>query len=89
MKPTQLLSRREFTTSLIAVPSLLRAQQNGLKARVKIDTERTIGEIDPKIYGNFIEHLGRCIDGGSISTRSRSSRTRTDFVATCCRRRGI
>ena len=31
------------------------------KARIKIDVERKIGEIDPKIYGNFIEHLGRCI----------------------------
>jgi hypothetical protein len=31
---------------------------------VKIDTERVIGDIDPLIYGNFIEHLGRCIDGG-------------------------
>lgn len=33
-------------------------------ARIKIDRERQIGEIDPKIYGNFIEHLGRCIYGG-------------------------
>ena len=23
-----------------------------------------MGEVDPKIYGNFIEHLGRCIYGG-------------------------
>ncbi len=57
-------SRRNFTTALIAVPALLRAQQSPLKARVKIDTERVIGDIDPKLYGNFIEHLGRCIDGG-------------------------
>ena len=34
------------------------------KARIKIDLERRIGEIDRKIYGNFIEHLGRCIYGG-------------------------
>ncbi len=33
-------------------------------ARIKIDRDRTIGEIDRKIYGNFIEHLGRCIYGG-------------------------
>lgn len=33
-------------------------------ARIKIDIERTIGQIDPFIYGNFIEHLGRCIYGG-------------------------
>jgi alpha-N-arabinofuranosidase len=73
MKPIHLLSRREFTTSIIAVPSLVRAQQNALKARVKIDTERTIGEIDPKIYGNFIEHLGRCIDGGVFDEKSKFS----------------
>lgn len=33
-------------------------------ARIKIDRDRAIGAIDPKIYGNFIEHLGRCIYGG-------------------------
>ncbi|HKX27743.1 MAG TPA: alpha-L-arabinofuranosidase C-terminal domain-containing protein [Blastocatellia bacterium] len=61
---TAKLSRRSFTTALMAVPFAARAQEVPMKARVKIDTERTIGEIDPKIYGNFIEHLGRCIDGG-------------------------
>jgi hypothetical protein len=45
-------------------PLAVRAQEGPLRARVKIDTERVIGEIDPKIYGNFIEHLGRCIGGG-------------------------
>lgn len=58
------VSRREFTTALIAVPFLLRPRQGALRARIKIDTERLIGDIDPKIYGNFIEHLGRCIEGG-------------------------
>lgn len=33
-------------------------------ASVKIDMERQIGRIDRNIYGNFIEHLGRCIYGG-------------------------
>jgi len=33
-------------------------------ARIKIDTDRQIGQIDQLIYGNFIEHLGRCIYGG-------------------------
>ncbi|NOZ24402.1 MAG: alpha-N-arabinofuranosidase [Planctomycetes bacterium] len=33
-------------------------------ARIKIDTDRVIGRIDPMIYGGFIEHLGRCIYGG-------------------------
>ena len=58
------LSRRAFATSAIAAPFVARAQESPLRARVKIDTERVIGEIDPMIYGNFAEHLGRCIDGG-------------------------
>src|SRR5271167_1445587 len=33
-------------------------------ARIKIDFDRQIGKIDHNIYGNFIEHLGRCIYGG-------------------------
>ncbi|HWB86556.1 MAG TPA: alpha-L-arabinofuranosidase C-terminal domain-containing protein [Bryobacteraceae bacterium] len=64
MKPTNLPSRRTFTKTLAAVPFVARAQQGPLRARVKIDTERVIGDIDPKIYGNFTEHLGRCIYGG-------------------------
>ncbi len=35
-----------------------------LPATLKIDLERRLGTIDPNIYGNFIEHLGRCIYGG-------------------------
>lgn len=45
----------------------LKAQSQALKpqvTRIKLDVERQVGEIDPKIYGNFIEHLGRCIYGG-------------------------
>lgn len=40
---------------------------NGLvaqNARIKIDLDRTIGEIDHNLYGNFVEHLGRCVYGG-------------------------
>jgi alpha-N-arabinofuranosidase len=37
---------------------------NAGKARIKIDPDRTIGEINPHIYGNFVEHLGRCVYGG-------------------------
>src|SRR2546426_420262 len=43
---------------------LVFAQQKSSVARIKIDTDRTIGQIDKMIYGNFIEHLGRCIEGG-------------------------
>lgn len=60
------LSRRA-AGRLIAGAPLIAAQANAqapLRGRIKIDTERVIGQIDPLIYGNFIEHLGRCIDGG-------------------------
>jgi alpha-N-arabinofuranosidase len=33
-------------------------------ARIKIDTDRIIGEVDKNIYGNFVEHLGRCVYDG-------------------------
>jgi alpha-N-arabinofuranosidase len=68
------LSRRTFakglTTALVAVPFAVRAGQPPLTARVKIDTERVIGEIDPLIYGNFVEHLGRCVEGGVFEENS-------------------
>src|ERR1051325_9916387 len=65
------ITRRTFAGSMAAAPFVVRAQQGPLRARIKIDTERTIGDIDPKIYGNFIEHLGRCIDGGVFEEGSR------------------
>jgi alpha-N-arabinofuranosidase len=37
---------------------------SGQHARIKIDTDRTIGEVNKMIYGNFVEHLGRCVYGG-------------------------
>lgn len=45
---------------LLAAAAVMPAQQ----ARIKIDTDRTIGEVDPLVFGNFAEHLGRCIYGG-------------------------
>ena len=59
--------------ALAGAPFVLRGQQTPLRARIKIDTERVIGDIDPLIYGNFIEHLGRCIDGGVFEEKSRLS----------------
>lgn len=33
-------------------------------AKVLIDREFTIGETDPRLFGAFVEHLGRCVYGG-------------------------
>ena len=32
--------------------------------QIKIDPERTLGDIKRNIFGGFAEHLGRCIYGG-------------------------
>ena len=32
--------------------------------RVSIDRSFAIGETDPRLFGAFVEHLGRCVYGG-------------------------
>ena len=32
--------------------------------RIGIDLHRRLGTVDRRIFGQFIEHLGRCIYGG-------------------------
>ena len=39
-------------------------------ARIKIDLDRTIGDVDPLLFGNFAEHLGRMIYGGIYQEKS-------------------
>ena len=51
-----------FQAFTFVTASNLCAQNN--RARIKIDIEREIGTIDKMIYGNFVEHIGRCIYGG-------------------------
>ena len=41
------------------------------KAQVIIDKEYIVSEIDKRIYGSFIEHLGRAVYGGFTSRRVR------------------
>lgn len=45
--------KKFFFTLLAALPFLMSAQT----AKIKIDIDRTIGEIDPKIYGVFMEPI--------------------------------
>lgn len=40
------------------------AQIKAQDARIKVDTDRKIGQIDKNLYSNFVEHLGRCVYGG-------------------------
>jgi alpha-N-arabinofuranosidase len=49
---------------LVILTALSGHMANSQDARIKIDTDRTIGEVNELIYGNFVEHLGRCVYGG-------------------------
>ncbi|GHH71688.1 alpha-N-arabinofuranosidase [Streptomyces sulfonofaciens] len=33
-------------------------------ARLVVDPAFVVGEVDPRLYGSFVEHLGRCVYGG-------------------------
>lgn len=46
------------------VLSLLLVSASGAPVDLKLDTAKTGAPINPFIYGQFIEHLGRCIYGG-------------------------
>ena len=49
---------------LLAIPCMPYAAAETASARIKIDTDRVIGQVDPLLFGNFVEHLGRCVYGG-------------------------
>ncbi|WP_205600760.1 alpha-N-arabinofuranosidase [Gracilibacillus sp. YIM 98692] len=38
--------------------------KESVKAKMVVDKEFKISEIDPRVYGSFIEHLGRAVYGG-------------------------
>ena len=35
-----------------------------MKAKITVAAEMKIGEIDRRVFGSFIEHLGRAVYGG-------------------------
>ncbi len=53
--------RRLAILALAAAPAVV---AQAPQARIKIDIDRTIGEVHPHLFGNFAEHLGRMIYGG-------------------------
>jgi alpha-N-arabinofuranosidase len=68
-----MLTRRAFTSTLAGAPFAARSFGKSSAAHIKIDPDRKIGAIDRKIYGNFAEHLGRCIEGGLFEEGSKLS----------------
>jgi alpha-L-arabinofuranosidase len=49
-------------------------------AKIKLDLDRRIGKLDRRIFGGFIEHLGRCIYGGVLDENSSLSGPIRNFV---------
>ena len=77
---TQMNLRKTFAGLILLVLANSLLAQN---ARIKIDLDRTIGEVNDNIYGNFVEHLGRCVYGGIWdpgSTLSDDRGFRTDVL---------
>ena len=35
-----------------------------LQARAVLDPQDAIGRVDPRLFGSFVEHMGRCVYGG-------------------------
>jgi alpha-N-arabinofuranosidase len=61
MDKKKLSGMRTLSAALLMGLTIPLGAQN---ARIKIDIDRKIGEVDKHIYGNFVEHLGRCVYGG-------------------------
>ncbi|MBN2685670.1 MAG: hypothetical protein JXR40_10350 [Pontiellaceae bacterium] len=60
---------KKITTSMMvlsiaAASSFAQAQQPAMKTDITLNLSQTGEPIEPFIYGQFIEHLGRCIYGG-------------------------
>ena len=53
-----------YRTLALALAVGTLAYSQAPKSRIKIDTDRVVGEVHPDLFGNFAEHLGRCIYGG-------------------------
>uniref|UniRef100_Q02D67 non-reducing end alpha-L-arabinofuranosidase n=1 Tax=Solibacter usitatus (strain Ellin6076) TaxID=234267 RepID=Q02D67_SOLUE len=71
-------------TTLTILALAVAAHAQAPAARIKIDTDRRIGEVSPLVFGNFAEHLGRMIYGGIYeegSPLSDKDGFRTDVMA--------
>lgn len=60
----------KINISVMLLALLLSAGAVAQNARIKIDLDRKVGEIDKLLYGNFVEHLGRCVYGGIYEENS-------------------
>lgn len=75
---------RNFFPVLLLLLFAAHTYSQDLQGKIKIDIDRKIGDIDRMLYGNFTEHLGRCIYGGIYdpgSGQANSDGFRRDVIA--------
>lgn len=65
-----ILKKTAIACMLISLVLSTETTVNAQDARIKIDVDRTIGEVHEHLYGNFTEHLGRHIYGGIYDPES-------------------
>lgn len=63
-----MLARAAFTVTLLSLTGMAPGQAAEPEARIKIDVDRVIGEVDPLLFGNFAEHLGSIDDAPTAAT---------------------
>ncbi|MBI4361885.1 MAG: hypothetical protein HY558_01790 [Euryarchaeota archaeon] len=51
-----------------------------MMARIRVDPARPTGAVDPRIYGQFIEHIDHCIYGGILDSHFRPRREVLDRI---------
>ena len=74
---------RTCSSLLLILVLLAPVAAEAQNAEIKLDIDRTIGEVDSLIYGNFVEHLGRNVYGGIYdpdSPLSNEQGFRTDVI---------
>jgi len=58
------------TFIILVITVMFSCSLHAQKNEITIDASISLGEISPFIYGQFIEYMGRCIDGGIYDENS-------------------
>lgn len=66
---------------LVTVTAIPPVSEGDTVSQIAITPARSLGLIDPKLFGGFVEHLGRCIYGGLYDQGSSLSEERTGTLA--------
>ena len=60
-----------------------------MKASIRLDVDHNVGEIDRRIFGGFLEHLGRAVYGGVYEREGSAPMCQTPCGNSACQMSGI